>query len=274
MPSNAPTTSSEPLRFLPSYNGSKARWIRRLEHLRGRNIVELFAGTAAISANYASRALLVEADPIVARILTRFDELEVPETFTRDDYYALRGQEDWWRHAFCLSAMAFSGLFRYTDAGFNATHKGGGPGKPSRDPQYDVMHLRARYEATLARWQELSPTIIHDTYQNVTDQQIAGVGEKPVVILDPPYEGAKTPYNKKFGAFDYDAYWARAEQLAQHFDVIIFDTAANLQRAGYPVHGTRGMTMNASRPAGTEAISFVTDGAKPTERLSELGFHL
>jgi|GEM_PF-3517039 len=266
--------SSEPLRFLPSYNGSKARWIRRLGHLEGRNIVELFAGTAAISANFANRAILVEADPIVARILARFDELDVPEVFTRDDYYAVRGLEDWWRHAYYLSAMAFSGLFRYTDAGFNATHKGGGPGKPSRDPRYDVMHLRPRYEAMLNRWCELAPHIIHDSYLNVTDETIRAVGESPLVILDPPYEGAQTPYNKRFGEFDYEAYWARAEELADRFDVIIFDTAGNLERAGYPVHGTRGMTMNASRPSGTEAICFVTDGAKPTERLAELGFAL
>ena len=269
------TTSVEPLRFLPSYNGSKSRWVRRLEHLRGRNIVELFAGTASISANLADRALLVEADPIVARILTRFDELVVPEVFTRDDYYDVRGRDDWWRYAYGLSAMAFSGLFRYSDAGFNATHKGGGPGKPGTSPRHNAMRLRPDYERSLARWRELAPTVLHTSYQNVTLDQIAAVGERPVVILDPPYEGSKTPYNDKHGVLDYPAYWERARELAARFDVIIFDTAANLICAGYPVHGTRSMVMNAAKPSQTEAITFVTDGATPTlAAAAQYGFTL
>ncbi|SDH33066.1 hypothetical protein [Microbacterium sp. 77mftsu3.1] len=264
----------KPARLLPSYNGSKSRWVHRLEHLRGRNIVELFAGTAAVSMSFADRALLVELDPQVATIASRYDELIVPEVFTRDDYYAHRGDPEWWRYAYCLSAMAFSGLFRYSEKGFNATHKGGGEGKPGTSPAHEAMRLQEDYQRSLARWRELAPTIVHGSYADITDEQIAAVGERPVVILDPPYEGTITPYNQKNGQFDYDAYWARVRELAARFDVIIFDTAANIERAGYTVHGTRTMLMNAARRPGTEAISFLTDGAKPTGDTAALGFTL
>jgi site-specific DNA-adenine methylase len=267
-------TSAEPVRLLPSYAGSKSHWIHRLEHLRGRNIVELFAGTGSISVNYAANALLVELDPQLARILSRYDELDVPEVFTRDDYYAVRGRADWWRYAYCLSAMAFSGLFRYSDKGFNATHKGGGAGKPGTSPRHEAMRLQPEYERALAAWRRLTPTVLNVSYADVTDEQITAVGERPLVILDPPYEGTRTPYNDKHGGFDYAAYWARARELAQRFDVIIFDTAGNLERAGYPVHGTRTMKMNGARAAEAEAVSFVTPGSRPTENLAKFGFTL
>lgn len=274
------TTSAEPLRLLPSYAGSKSHWIHRLDHLRGRNIVELFAGTGSISMNYARNALLVELDPQLARILKHYDELIVPEVFTRQDYYDVRGRKDWWRYAYGLSAMAFSGLFRYSDRGFNATHKGGGPGtsagpvKPGTSPRHEAMRLRPEFERALARWTELRPLVLNDSYANIGFPTITSVGHDPVVILDPPYEGTKTPYNDKHGGFDYTAYWKRARQLAEHFDVIIFDTAGNLERAGYEVHGTRTMKMNGARAAEAEAVSFVTDGAKPTRNLAKNGFTL
>lgn len=273
-------TSTEPVRLLPSYAGSKSHWIHRLEHLRGRNIVELFAGTGSISVNYADHALLVELDPQLARILAHYDELEVPEVFTRQDYYDVRGREDWWRFAYGLSAMAFSGLFRYSDRGFNATHKGGGPGtkdgpvKPGTSPRHEAMRLRPEFERALERWTALRPQVRNASYADITDDDIASVGECPLVILDPPYEGTKTPYNDKHGGFDYDAYWARARELAQRFDVIIFDTAGNLERAGYEVHGTRTMKMNGARAAEAEAVTFVTAGAQPTENLAKNGFTL
>lgn len=272
MPNN--TSSTEPVRLLPSYAGSKSHWIHRLEHLRGRNIVELFAGTGSISMNYAANALLVELDPQLARILGHYDQLIVPEVFTRDDYYDVRGLPDWWRYAYGLSAMAFSGLFRYSDRGFNATHKGGGAGKPGTSPRHEAMRLRPEYTRALSRWHRLSPTVLNASYADVSDDAIAAVGERPLVILDPPYEGTKTPYNDKHGGFDYDAYWERARELATRFDVIIFDTAGNLERAGYQVHGTRTMKMNGARAAEAEAVSFVTPGATPTENLDKNGFTL
>ena len=268
------TSTAEPLRLLPSYAGSKSHWIHRLGHLSGRNTVELFAGTGAISLNYARRALLVELDPQLARILSRYDELEVPEVFTRDDYYAVRSRDDWWRYAYGLSAMAFSGLFRYSDKGFNATHKGGGPGKPGTSPRHEAMRLRPEYERALAAYEKLRPTVLNCSYADITDEQIASVGENPIIILDPPYEGTKTPYNDKHGGFDYDAYWLRVRGLSERFDIVVFDTAGNLERAGYPVHGTRTMKMNGARAAEAEAVSFVTDGAKPTENLEKNGFTL
>lgn len=265
----------EPLRLLPSYAGSKSHWIWRLSHFAGRNIVEPFAGTGSISLNYANNALLNELDPHLARIIARYDELIVPEVFTRDDYYRVRGNDDWWKHAYYLSAMAFSGLFRYGPRGFNATHKGGGEGKPGTSPRHESMSLRADYEDALAAWQKLNPTVLNGSYADITDEQIAAVGENPLVVLDPPYQDTKTPYNDRNGAIDYEAYWERVRELSRSFDTVVFDKAANLERAGYPIHGTRTMKMNGARAAEAEAVSFVTPGSRPPAETAEKnGFRL
>ena len=72
------SSSPSPIRFLPSYVGSKRHWLPALDQFRGRPFVELFAGSAVLSANLASRALLVDSAPVVARILSRFPEQIVP----------------------------------------------------------------------------------------------------------------------------------------------------------------------------------------------------
>lgn len=250
-----PPQPSSPIRFLPSYVGSKLHWVDKLSQLSGRPFAELFAGSSVLSANLASRALLVDLDPMLSRILARFDEQIVPQgPFTREDFFAVRKHDDWWRHAFCLQAMSFSGVFRYSKNGYNVPHKGGGrAGEPGRAPRYEALELRPLYDQALARWRELAPTVRQASYLDISSEDIAALGDDVVVVLDPPYEGSKASYN---AAFDYDAYWARAAELAQRFDVVLFDTAENLSRAGYTVSATRKMRVNGGRPGAVEAVAF------------------
>lgn len=241
------------IRFLPSYVGSKRAWVDRLTpDLQGRPIAELFCGSATLSANLASKALLVDLDPMVHTILSRFDEQIVPEVFTRADYYRLRGAEDWWRYAFCLTSISFSGVFRYSNAGFNVPAKGGADEQANPVNQWS---LRPAYENALSRWRDLNPTVLHESYLDITGDRIEEhLGADAVVVLDPPYEGSKAAYNT---AFDYDAYWARAAELSNRFTTILFDRASNLTAQGYPLWGTRTMRVNGARAADQEGAALL-----------------
>lgn len=189
-------------------------------------MVELFAGSAVISANLASSALLVDLDLPLTRVLSNYDRLCVPETFTVEQYDKARhGTGDWWRSAFYLSAMARGGIWRHSArSGFNVQARNG-----------DSRSMRSQYLEALARWQELKPVVRHASYDDLTVDDIAAFHENPLVVLDPPYEGTVAAYNKD--TFDYDAYWRHVALLNQHFDVLIFDLTENLERAGYEPTG-------------------------------------
>jgi len=243
---------NEEVRFLPSYVGSKRHWLPQLAEFHGRPFVELFAGSAIISANYASKALLVDLDPMVSKILSRFDEQVVPETFTRDDYYRLRSTEDWWRHAYALQSLSYSGVFRYSaKGGYNVPAKGGRDSSVNKKNDY---HVRPAYERALTRWQDLTPDVRCTSYLTITDDDIAALGDDVIVVLDPPYEGSQASYNGN--GFDYDAYWARVKTLSEKFDVILFDREANIESHGYEVYDVRRMRVNGARPGDREAMSF------------------
>ena len=246
---------TDEVRFLPSYVGSKRHWLPTLQTLKGRPFAELFAGSAILSANLATKALLVDLDPVVARILSRFDEQEVPESFTRADYYRLRSEPDWWRHAYALQSLSYSGVFRYSKNGYNVPAKGG------PDPEKNAkneFHVRPAYERALTRWQELAPDVRCESYLDVTDADIAALGENVIVVLDPPYEGSQAAYNGN--GFDYDAYWARVRELTAKFDVLLFDRESNIEKHGYEVHATRRMRVNGARPGDSEALSVIPKG--------------
>lgn len=254
---------SELIRFLPSYVGSKRAWIPHLQEFQGRPIVEMFSGSGVISANLASQAILVDLDPIVAKVLSRFDEQIVPVEFTRDDYYRTRKLENWWQYLYCLQSMSYSGVFRYSKNGYNVPAKGG------EDPEKNKVNTfnnLPSYEAALTRWRELKPDVRQCSYLDITDEEIAALGADVLVILDPPYGDGETQksqasYNdsttqtKKGEGFDFDAYWLRAEELVSKFDVILFDRQYNLERNGYHVDGVRKMRVNGSRPGDVEAMS-------------------
>ena len=242
--------SPSPIRFLPSYVGSKRHWLPTLEPLRGRPFVELFAGSAILSANLASRALLVDSDPVVARVLSRFPEQIVPKTFTRDDFYRVRSTPEWWRHAYALQSMSFSGVFRYSENGYNVPAKGG---RHSSLNAVNETHVRDDYTLALGRWHDLSPDVRCTSYTTVTDDDIAALGDDVVVVIDPPYEGSAAAYNA--AGFDYDEYWARVAGLTARFDTVLFDRESNLRDRGYPVTATRKMRVNGARSGDSEAMS-------------------
>lgn len=111
--------------FLPSYVGSKKIWVKKLLYYSGMDFVELFCGSAVLSANLAKSALLNDLDPYIHLVLSRFDELIVPEKFTLEDYYTYRKVENWWQFTYVLQKMSFSGVFRYSKNGYNVPPKTG-----------------------------------------------------------------------------------------------------------------------------------------------------
>jgi site-specific DNA-adenine methylase len=234
-------------RFLHSYVGSKRRWLPALRSIAEQKpIAELFAGSAAISAAYASSALIVDTDEDVTRVLRQFDELIVPDEFTVEDYNRVRRTEDWWLYSYYLSAMSFGGSWR-------SSKKGGWNLIPRNQKTYA---LRDSYDRALTRWRELSPDVRTSSYLDITDEEIENVrGYSTLVVLDPPYENTAAQYNTK--TFDYAAYWDRVQSLASRFDVLLFDKASNLQRAGYEVEGVQTMSGIGTKKADAEGMSFL-----------------
>lgn len=228
------STRKDIIKFFPSYVGSKAYWIPQLQEFKGRHFIEPFAGSAVISANLASSAVLNDLDPMVSMILTRFDEQIVPESFGREDYFSVRKRSDWWRYTFCLQKLSYSGVFRYSKNGFNVPIKADGP-----------VHLQEHYAHALARWKELSPTVLNGQYYDVEPY----IREDSVIIMDPPYQTAKASYNT---TFDYDQYWKYVEKWSSMCDtMIIFDFVDNLPSA--PV-ATRKTRVNGARNGNIEGM--------------------
>jgi site-specific DNA-adenine methylase len=234
----------ERIQFLPSYVGSKKHWIEQLQDYRESDIVELFCGSAVLSANLAKTAILNDNNKFIYQILSHFDELEVPETFTEKDYYQVRGQPDWWRHAYCLQKMSFSGVFRHSKNGYNV------PIKPNHPP----IHMRNNYERALAKWQKMKPIVLNRDYLEVPRNLI----KDKLLILDPPYEDSQTAYN---GEFDYGQYWEFVNEIKSVVDrLILFDREENLKRQNILPIGQRKMRVNGSRPGGTESIAIFSKG--------------
>ena len=200
------------IRFLPSYVGSKAYWLSRLEFLLGEYIVELFCGSSVISANYAYKAILNDIDLYLYKILKNYNNLIVPKIFTKEDYLKIRGQENWWRYCYCLQKMSFSGVFRYSKNGYNVPIK----------KNLNSINIINDYLVALKRYNKLNPLILNLDYRQVKINVI----EKAIIILDPPYENSKTAYNKKF---DYHFYWEYVYQLEGNCKkLIIFDSIKNM----------------------------------------------
>jgi len=233
------------IRFLPSYVGSKQYWVSRLQDiLDGRPIVELFAGSAVLSANFATRCILVDTDPMVTRILENFDKQIVPEVFTQEDYFAVRASKEWWRYAYCLQKMSFSGVFRYSKNGYNVPVK----------KNIQQISVRADYDRALKRWIELSPFVLNTSYTNVSYELINLLGDDVVVVLDPPYEDSQAHYNRD--GFNYTEYWSKVKSLRESFDVLAFDRESNIIRQGFEVSDTRKMRVNGAREGDSEAFVF------------------
>lgn len=208
--------------FLHSYVGSKRKFLGFLKDIcEDRPIVELFAGSGIITGTYgAPGSMLVDYNPDVARALSRFDQLIVPEVFTRDEFMEFRWSSDWWRYAYCIGHAALNGFWRSSKNGFNIV------GRYKR-AEYRV---RPQYEAALERWRELKLDVRNCSYADITDDDIAALGPNVLVVLDPPYENTVDTYSKDF---DFEAYWERVASLRGRFDLLIFDTDENLTAHGF-----------------------------------------
>jgi 16S rRNA G966 N2-methylase RsmD len=230
----------EEYKFLPSYVGSKAYWLKELECFRGENFVELFCGSSVISANLAKTAILNDLDPMIYKILTNFDQLIVPDVFTKDDYLKFRKYENWWKYVYCLQKMSFSGVFRYSKNGFNV------PIKKVFDSKN--IHVKNEYDNALTRWKELSPLIFNLSYTNVPKEYLID----KVVVFDPPYENSQASYNIKF---NYDEYWNFLEDTKKIAkSIIIFDTKDNLEKHDINIISSRKMRVNGAKQGNVEAM--------------------
>ncbi|MHC5795347.1 DNA adenine methylase [Lacisediminihabitans sp. FW035] len=237
--------------FLPAYVGSKRRWLEELEPLaRGKNIVELFAGSAIISATFASKALIVDTDPNLCRVLSRYDELDVPDTFSAEDYDAARTVGDWWRSGYYLAAMCRGGIWRWS--------KKGGFNVQARNAK--TYSRREGYLAALRRWRELKPVVRNTSYLDITNEDIREfANENVLVICDPPYEGTSPQY---VDGFDFSAYWKRVGELALSFDVVVFDLRENLVRAGFPIDAVKTLSGLGEAKRNCEAMTFLPAGTR------------
>ncbi len=228
----------ELVKFLPSYVGSKAYWIDKLLPYKGQEFVEVFCGSAVISANLAKTAYLNDLDPIIYKVLSNFDQQIVPKTFSKEDYFEARIKPDWWKHLYCLQKMSFSGVFRYSKNGYNVPIK-------KNLISISVAH---EYKKALKKYKQLNPTITNVSYNQIP----LDVFKDKVVVFDPPYEGSQAAYNKEF---DYDEYWKFVRDVAKIAKtVLIFDTENNLKKQSLTIEATRKMRVNGKKQGSLEAM--------------------
>ncbi|KKN88853.1 hypothetical protein LCGC14_0244600 [marine sediment metagenome] len=240
------------IKFLPSYVGSKKQWVDRLAPLfKGDEFIEYFCGSAVLSANLASKAILNDIDPEIYKILKYFNRQEVPETFSSHDYYRVRSEPDWWRHAYCLQRMSFSGVFRYSKNGYNVPIKKSKDGEP-----IGPVSVVEEYAEALARWEELKPIVTDMHYSELP----YGLAHGRVAILDPPYDGSQAAYN--VSNFSYGAYWNYVDGLKHHAKaIVIFDRLSNLEQRGITPLDTRSMRVAGHYDGDIEAVGVYFAGA-------------
>jgi site-specific DNA-adenine methylase len=185
------------------------------KHL-GKRFVEPFCGSAVISANLSSEGcILVDNDPYLCEVLSRFDELLVPEVFSVKDYLEKRTAKDWWKWSYCLMSMSFAGEFKHDANKFNAS-----PDHKDRKPK----RLRAQYLRALRRWKQLKPKVICSSYQDVEKY----IKKTDVLVIDPPYEGANVCYNKGFDHTTYAAWITRILNEKPCENIITFNLQQNM----------------------------------------------
>ena len=222
-----------------SFVGSKKMWIKELEQYRGQSFIEPFCGSAVLSLNLASECFLNDIDPLIVRIIERFNEQIVPECFTRDMYFEARGKEDWWKYVFCFQHMSFSGVFRYSKNGYNVPLKS----------DKDEIKVRDKYLLNLKKWQSLNLSITNECYYNLNLDYF----KNKVVILDPPYQGSQACYNDS--VFDYNIYWKWVDLIKEvGKTIIIFDRKSNLEKNNIPIYKVRSMRVNGKHDGDVEAM--------------------
>ena len=239
------------IKFLPSYVGSKAYWVPFLQSYKGKSFVELFAGSAVISANLAKDTILVDTDIVISMILGSFYKQKSKSPFTQEDYFKYRSSPEWIEWVYMLQSMSFSGVFRYSKNGYNVPVKKAL--KQARDSIIEELTIAKK------RWYELAPTVYTRSYNKIDISLLKG----KVVVLDPPYQGSQASYNTKF---DYEEYWLYMESIKYFADtVILFDRKSNLVEQGIPVVAERKMRVNGARQGDTECMAIYSGGKYATK---------
>lgn len=231
-------------KFLPSYVGSKACWVGKLERYRGRDFVEFFAGSAVISASLAGRAVLNDSDPFLYRYFRQYESQPVVETFTDRNYFAKRRQKNWYRWLYYLQKMSFSGVYRWSRNGYNVPIKG--------DYKPGAVHLKDDIERSIERFVSLAPAL------HKLDYAAVPMPENPdIAVLDPPYESKQAAYNMP--PFDYGQYWEFVRRCVDSFRVVIvFDWDRNMdEHLPGRSYDTRKMRVNGKYKGATEAMCVI-----------------
>ena len=223
------------IKFLPSYVGSKSYWVNYLEKYKDKDFVELFAGSAVLSANLAKSCILNDKDKYVYKILSEFDKLIVPESFTQEDYFRVRSLSDWWKYSYNLQKMSFSGVFRYSKNGYNVPVK----------KYITEVNLLQDYQEALNRWKNLNPVIFNKNYLDIEFELL----ENKVVVFDPPYENSQASYN--YDIFDYHQYFEYIRLLEGSATILLFDNIDNLPFNNYK---SRAMVVNGKHKKNSEGL--------------------
>ncbi len=228
------------IKFLPSYVGSKAYWIKDLQEFKNENFVELFCGSSVISANLAKTAILNDIDSIVYKIMANFDKLIVLETFTKEDYMKYRKDIEWWKYIYCLQKMSFSGVFRYSKNGFNVPMK--------KDFNLKNINVKPEYDLALVRWTELSPKCLNLSYIDIPKEFLIG----KTIVIDPPYQNSQASYNT---IFDYTIYWDYINEIKKIAKtIILFDREYNFKKQNISAVSSRKMRVNGAKQGDTEVM--------------------
>lgn len=242
------------IKLLPSYVGSKSFWVEKLEKFRGKTFVEPFCGSAVLSINLAAKAILNDVDPFVYKIISRFNEQIVPLEFSKEDFFSKRKELDWWKYAFCLQKMSFSGVFRYSKNGYNV------PIKTDKS-----VFLQDKYQEAVERWKVLSPVVLNQEYDSINSY----ITNECVLILDPPYEKAQASYNYKAN-FDYHKYWEYVrmnENICEN--IVIFDYESNLP---FKTHLFKKSRVNGARRGDIESMFIFEKSLREGQKGEEI-FH-
>ncbi len=212
--------------------------------------MEFFAGSAAISANLANRAVLNDNDPFLHRYFRKYESQPVVETFTDEDYFARRSRDDWYRWLYYLQKMSFSGMYRWGKMRktYNAPIRG--------TYKSNAVHLKDELEQSIERFKALNPSL-----HNLDYSEVPIPGNPDIAVLDPPYESKQAAYNTR--DFDYELYWDFVHKCIDVFRVvIIFDCDVSMRAHGFHNYATRKMVVNGKHKGAWEAMCII-DNERP-----------